>query len=95
MFSDLSNWRRWGTDDQLGTINLVTPERHGRPRRGQRDAATSAERWRSATRGGDGVTVSATGNGDNQSGGGSFKIIADTEDWDDELCRAGKGGAVA
>ena len=23
----LSNWQRWGTDDQLGTFNLLTPER--------------------------------------------------------------------
>jgi penicillin amidase len=33
-------------------------------------------------RGGDGTTVSATGNADNQTSGGSFKIIADTENWD-------------
>ena len=33
-------------------------------------------------RGGDGNTVSATGSGDNQTSGGSLKIIADTEDWD-------------
>ena len=25
MFAELSNWGRWGRDDQLGTINLVTP----------------------------------------------------------------------
>ncbi|HYZ93563.1 MAG TPA: cyclase family protein [Actinomycetota bacterium] len=24
-FDTLSNWGRWGTDDQLGTLNLVTP----------------------------------------------------------------------
>lgn len=24
---ELSNWGRWGTDDELGTLNLVTPER--------------------------------------------------------------------
>ena len=36
-------------------------------------------------RGGDGNTVSATGNGDNQASGGSFKIIADTEDWDNSV----------
>ena len=36
-------------------------------------------------RGGDGSTVSATGNGDNQTSGGSFKIIADTEDWDNSI----------
>jgi penicillin amidase len=36
-------------------------------------------------RGGDGSTISATGNGDNQTGGGSFKIIVDTEDWDNSI----------
>jgi penicillin amidase len=36
-------------------------------------------------RGGDGSTVSATGNADNQTSGGSFKIIADTEDWDNSV----------
>ncbi|MEQ8486064.1 MAG: cyclase family protein [Pseudomonadales bacterium] len=24
---ELSNWGRWGTDDQLGTLNLITPEK--------------------------------------------------------------------
>jgi penicillin amidase len=38
-----------------------------------------------APRGGDGFTVSATGGGDNQTSGGSFKIIADTEDWDNSI----------
>jgi penicillin amidase len=36
-------------------------------------------------RGGDGSTISATGNGDNQTAGGSFKIIADTENWDNSV----------
>ena len=36
-------------------------------------------------RGGDGYTVSATGNADNQTSGGSLKIIADTENWDNSL----------
>ena len=36
-------------------------------------------------RSGDGTTVSATGNDDNQTSGGSFKIIADTEDWDNSV----------
>ena len=26
-FDSLSNWGRWGAEDQLGTLNLVTPER--------------------------------------------------------------------
>src|SRR4030095_9402974 len=36
-------------------------------------------------RGGDGTTVSATGNADNQASGGSLKIIADAEDWDNSV----------
>jgi len=24
-FTKLSNWGRWGADDQLGTLNLITP----------------------------------------------------------------------
>lgn len=27
MMKSLSNWGRWGKDDQLGTINLITPEK--------------------------------------------------------------------
>ena len=26
-FDKLSNWGRWGADDQLGTPNLITPEK--------------------------------------------------------------------
>ena len=26
MFEDLKNWGRWGTDDQRGALNLITPE---------------------------------------------------------------------
>jgi penicillin amidase len=36
-------------------------------------------------RGGDGTTVSATGGGDNQTSGGSLKIVADTENWDNSV----------
>jgi penicillin G amidase len=48
-------------------------------------------------RGGDGSTVSATGNGDNQTAGGSFKIIVDTEDWDNAVAinTPGQGGDPA
>ena len=38
-----------------------------------------------APRGGDGTTVSATGSADNQTSGGSFKLIADTENWDNSI----------
>ena len=27
MMKSLSNWGRWGADDQLGTVNLITPEK--------------------------------------------------------------------
>jgi kynurenine formamidase len=30
MIASLSNWGRWGTDDELGTINLITPEKRTR-----------------------------------------------------------------
>ena len=36
-------------------------------------------------RGGDGTTVSATGGSDNQTSGGSLKIIADAQDWDNTV----------
>ncbi len=36
-------------------------------------------------RGGDAFSPSATGGGDNQTSGGSFKIVADTADWDGSL----------
>lgn len=36
-------------------------------------------------RGGDGTTVSATGNGDNQTSGGSLKIVADPDNWDNSV----------
>jgi kynurenine formamidase len=35
----LSNWGRWGADDQLGTLNLLTPER----RRAARDCIRTGE----------------------------------------------------
>ncbi|MFT4555889.1 MAG: hypothetical protein ACI92S_001225, partial [Planctomycetaceae bacterium] len=27
LVKELSNWGRWGKDDQLGTLNLITPEK--------------------------------------------------------------------
>ena len=27
MFKDINNWRRWGADDELGTMNLVTAQK--------------------------------------------------------------------
>jgi penicillin amidase len=47
-------------------------------------------------RGGDSYTVTATGGGNNQTAGGSFKIIADTEDWDNSvgLNNPGQSGDV-
>ena len=47
-------------------------------------------------RGGDSYTVTATGGADNQTSGGSFKIIVDTEDWDNSvgLNNPGQSGDV-
>jgi kynurenine formamidase len=33
MFEELSNWGRWGADDQSGTLNLITPEKRRRAAR--------------------------------------------------------------
>lgn len=30
LFRDVSNWNRWGPHDQLGTVNLITPEKRVR-----------------------------------------------------------------
>lgn len=38
-----------------------------------------------APKGGDSYTVTATGGGDNQTSGGSLKIIADADDWDNSV----------
>ncbi len=38
-----------------------------------------------APRGGDGYTIDATGGADNQTSGGSFKMISNTDDWDTSL----------
>jgi len=48
-------------------------------------------------RGGDSYTVTATGGGDNQTSGGSFKIVVDTEDWDNSvgLNNPGQSGDVS
>lgn len=27
MIQSISNWKRWGSDDELGTLNLITPEK--------------------------------------------------------------------
>lgn len=44
MFADavrrLSNWGRWGDDDQVGTLNLITPERRAAAARGTGTGAT-------------------------------------------------------
>ena len=50
----------------------------------------------SLPRGGDSYTVTATGGGDNQTSGGSFKIIVDTGDWDNSvgLNNPGQSGDV-
>ncbi len=48
-------------------------------------------------RAGDSYTITATGGGDNQTSGGSFKIVVDTEDWDNSvgLNNPGQSGDVS
>ena len=43
MFEAVKNWGRWGPDDELGTLNYITPEkvRRGRAARAQRAARVS------------------------------------------------------
>jgi penicillin amidase len=50
-----------------------------------------------APRGGDSYTIDATGGADNQPAGGSFKIVMDTENWDNSvgLNNPGQSGDVA
>jgi len=36
-FKALSNWGRWGPDDQLGTLNLITPEKRAAAAQSVRD----------------------------------------------------------
>ena len=38
--TDLSNWGRWGKDDERGTLNLVTPERRRNALAAARDGAS-------------------------------------------------------
>ena len=47
-------------------------------------------------RGGDAYTITATGGGDAQTGGGAFKIVSDTENWDNSvgLNNPGQSGDV-
>src|SRR5687768_18480609 len=48
--TELSNWGRWGKDDQIGTLNLITPAK-------RRQAAAPVR---------DGVSVSLAGDADTQ-----------------------------
>jgi kynurenine formamidase len=44
-FDSLSNWRRWGADDELGTLNLITPEVRRRAASAVRDGITVSCAW--------------------------------------------------
>jgi penicillin amidase len=80
--------KRFGPDPQNWTYGQATYHhaliRH--PLSEVVNAATSAKLTVGPLpRGGDGQTINATGNGDNQVSGGSFKIVVDTEDWDNSV----------
>jgi len=76
--ADVSTWR-WGSEKLHHALirhplsNAVNDETRKRLEVGP------------LPRGGDGTTVSATGGTDNQQSGGSLKIIADTQDWDNSV----------
>jgi penicillin amidase len=80
--------RRFGSDIQAWKYGQARYH-HARLRHPLSSVVNAATRARLEVgplpRGGDGFTVSATGNADNQTSGGSFKIIADTEDWDNSV----------
>jgi len=84
---DMTKWR-WGQNRY----------HHALIRHPLADAVNEATRARlnvgPAPRGGDAFSPSATGGGDNQASGGSFKIVADTADWDGSLGlnNPGQGG---
>ena len=44
-FDTLSNWGRWGQDDQLGTLNLVTPQRRAAAAALVREGITVSCAW--------------------------------------------------
>jgi kynurenine formamidase len=44
-FESLSNWGRWGDDDQLGTLNLITPESRRRAARAVRHGVSVSCAW--------------------------------------------------
>src|SRR4029077_15553968 len=75
---DMARWQ-WGQDRY----------HHALIRHPLADAVNDEARARldvgPAPRGGAGFSPSATGGGDNQTAGGSFKIVADTADWDASL----------
>jgi kynurenine formamidase len=39
-YTSLSNWGRWGEDDELGTLNLITPEKRAQAARLVREGVT-------------------------------------------------------
>ncbi len=88
--ADMSQWKYGQARYHHATIRHPLSTAVNDETRGRLDVGT-------APRGGDGFTVSATGNGDNQTSGGSFKFIADTEDWDDSIGQntPGQSGDVA
>src|ERR1700740_372024 len=50
--TELSNWGRWGKDDELGTLNLITPAK-------RKQAATLVKEGFSVSMAGDADTVKA------------------------------------
>jgi penicillin amidase len=81
--------KRFGADMQAWKYGQAPAYHHALITHPLSNAVNAATRARlnvgPLPRGGDSWTVSATGGADNQGAGGSLKIIADTEDWDNSV----------
>ena len=45
LVKELSNWGRWGKDDQLGTLNLITPAKRKQRSEERRVGKECRSRW--------------------------------------------------
>lgn len=90
--------KRLGPDMQAWKLGAYHYARIRSPFSGALNAALDAQYdVGHAPRGGDSYTINATGGADNQPAGGSFKIVMDTENWDNSvgLNNPGQSGDIS
>ena len=90
--------KRLGSDMQAWKLGAYHYARIRSPFSGALNAALDAQYdVGHAPRGGDSYTINATGGADNQPAGGSFKIVMDTENWDNSvgLNNPGQSGDIS